>query len=162
MSGFQQTVNIYPAPAVAGDFASENPHASVVAGPGQLVAGVGGCNVGVFGWADANGVMTNAGSGVPTGFVARDLEAIGFNLLQQSFVNIPQGFSVTAYSAGDFWAQTSTAATPGQKIFAKNTDGTICTGAAGATIAGFTETKWFVPQGFSCAIGELVKMTSWN
>jgi hypothetical protein len=160
--GFQTQVNITPAPAVAGDFASDNPIASVVAGPGQLVAGTNGCNVGVFGWADVNGVMTNTGTGVPTGFVARDLEAVGFNLLSQSFNNIPQGMAVTAYSAGDFWAVTSTAATPGQKIFAKLADGTICTGAAGATIAGFIETKWYVPEGFSCAIGELVKMTSWN
>ena len=36
---FQQQVNIMPAPAVAGDFASANPRASVLNGPGDPVAG---------------------------------------------------------------------------------------------------------------------------
>lgn len=160
MSGFQTTVNTYPAPAVAGDFASDNPAASVVAGSGQFVAGVGGATVGNFGWADANGNVTNAGTGVPTGFIHRDLQALNFNLLTQATMVIPQGYPVTLMSAGDFWTLTSTAATAGQKIFASNTTGAACTGAAGATIAGFTETKWFV--GEPCAANELVKITSWT
>ena len=160
MSGFQQQVNQYPAPAVEGDFASDNPAASVTAGAGQFVAGSGGATVGRFGWADANGNVTNAGSGVPTGFIHRDLQALNYNILSQSTMVIPQGYPVTLMSAGDFWGRTSTTATAGQKIFAKLTDGTICTGAAGATIAGFVETKWFV--GEPCAATELVKLTSWN
>ena len=57
MSGFQKQVNLTPAPAVAGDFASTNPRASVPAGPGGLVAGLTGVIVGQFAWVDpADGV----------------------------------------------------------------------------------------------------------
>jgi hypothetical protein len=160
MSGFQKQVNITPAPAVAGDFASANPNASVVAGPGALVAGTGGATIGHFAWSDANGLVTNAGSGVPTGFIHRDLQGIMFNLLDQSTMLIPDGYGVTLMSAGDFWVQTATTATVGQKVFASNTDGSVKTGAAGATIAGYTETKWFVASAGNA--NELIKMTTWN
>jgi hypothetical protein len=159
---FQSFINQYLAPAVAGDFASANPQASVVSYDGTLKAGSGGCNIGVFAWADASGNVTNAGSGAPTGFVHRDLQGLQYNLLSDSTMNIPQGYPVTLHSAGDFWVKTTTAATPGQKIFASNTTGAAQTGAAGATITGYTETKWFVPAGFSCNAGELTQMTSWN
>lgn len=157
---FQTVVNQTPAPAVAGDFASANPNASVLAGPDTFVAGTGGANVGVFGWADANGLVTNAGSGVPTGFIHRDMQALIVTWLAEATMNIPAGQPVTLMSAGDFWAKTLTAASLGQKVFASNTDGTIKTGAAGATIAGYTETKWYV--GSVAAINELVKITTWN
>lgn len=157
---FQTTVNITPAPAVAGDFASANPNASVLAGPGAFVAGTGGVNVGLFGWADTSGLVTNAGAGAPTGFIHRDMQALIVNWLASASMNIPAGQPVTLMSAGDFWAQTLTVATIGQKVFASNTDGTVKTGAAGATIAGYTETKWFV--GSAAAANELVKITTWN
>lgn len=157
---FQTQVNVTPAPAVAGDFASANPNASVPAGPGAFVAGTGGANVGVFGWADANGLVTNAGSGAPTGFIHRDMQALIVTWLAEASMNIPEGQPVTLMSAGDFWAQTLTTATVGQKVFASNTDGTVKTGDAGATVAGYTETKWFV--GSAAAANELVKITTWN
>lgn len=157
---FQTVVNTTPAPAVAGDFASANPNANVLAGPGDFVAGTGGANVGVFGWADANGLVTNAGSGVPTGFIHRDFNALITTWLGEASMNIPAGQPVTLMSAGDFWAKTLTAATIGQKVFAGNTDGSIKTGAAGATIAGYTETKWYV--GSVAAVNELTKITTWN
>jgi hypothetical protein len=157
---FQTQVNITPAPAVAGDFASANPNASVLAGPGAFVAGTGGANVGLFGWADANGLVTNAGSVVPTGFIHRDMQALIVTWLAEASMNIPVGQPVTLMSAGDFWAKTLTTATVGQKVFAVLADGTIKTGAAGATIAGAIETKWFV--GSAAAANELVKITTWN
>lgn len=160
MSGFQAQVNQYPAPAVAGDFASANPNASVPAGPGAFVAGASGCVVGQFGWADANGLVTNAGSGAPTGFIARDTQALIVAWLAQSSLTVQPGYAVTLMSAGDFWDQTSSVATVGQKVFASNTTGAAQTGAAGATIAGYTETKWFV--GSAAAANELVKITTWN
>jgi len=157
---FQTQVNQTPAPAVAGDFASANPNASVLAGPGTFVAGAGGANVGVFGWADANGLVTNAGSVVPTGFIHRDFNALIVTWLAEASMNIPEGQPVTLMSAGDFWAKTLTTATIGQKVFAVLADGTIKTGAAGATITGAIETKWFV--GSAAAVNELVKITTWN
>jgi hypothetical protein len=157
---FQTQVNTTPAPAVAGDFASANPNASVVAGPNAFVAGAAGCNCGVFGFADANGLVTNAGSGVPTGFVHRDNQALITTWLGAASMNIPQGRAVTLMSAGDFWAQTLTTATVGQKVFASNTDGTVKTGATGATIAGYTETKWVV--GSAGAANDLIKIGTWS
>ena len=149
--GFQTAINQYPAPAVEGDFASANPNASVLPNPEMLVAGVGGARVGRFAWVSGTQV-TNAGTGIPDGFIHRDL-------LSESTMVIPAGFAVTVMNQGDFWARTSTAATRGQKVFASNTDGSVQTGAAGATVTGYTETKWSVVN--DAAAGELIKISSW-
>ena len=45
---FQSVVNVQPAPAIAGDFASANPRWNVLAGPGVLVCGAAGVTVGRF------------------------------------------------------------------------------------------------------------------
>lgn len=134
MSGFQKQVNVTPAPAVEGDFASDNTYASVDAGPGALVAGAAGVTVGRFAWQDSNGIVLNTGTGVPTGFVHRDLQALNFNLLSQSTMVIPEGYPLTLMSAGDFWARCGSAATVGQKIFASLADGTILADTAGASV----------------------------
>lgn len=155
---FPNVVQYQPAPAVAGDFASSNPRAVVLAGPGGLVAGTGGVNTGLFAWADVNGLVTNAGSGVPTGFVHREQQALIVTYLAEYGTNVPVGFMVTLHATGDFWVNTTTVATQGQKVFASNTTGVIATGATGATIAGFTETKYFVET--AGAVGELIKMSS--
>lgn len=158
--GFQKQVYIEPAAAVAGDFASSNPRSTVLAGPGALVADTDGVTVGLFAWADADGLVSNAGSGVPTGFVHREQQGVITIWLAESTMIVPQGLGVTLHNLGDFWAATKTVATIGQKVFASNTDGTISTGAAGATIAGSTETDWFVAS--AGAIGSLIKITSTN
>ncbi len=156
--GFQTTVNQYPAPAVEGDFASANPRASVLPSDGVMVAASGGVTVGRFAWVSGN-TVSNAGSGVPAGFIHRDHQALNFNLLSEATMVIPQGFAVTVHNQGDFWARSATIATVGQKVFASNTDGTIKTDAAGATVAGFTETKWSVAS--AGAANELIKISSW-
>lgn len=157
---FQSSVNTYQAPGVAGEFASANPRASVVAGEGELVAGSGGCVVGNFAWADSNGKVTNAGSNAPTGFVHRNMNALIVGWLNEAGNTVQEGYGVTLMSAGDFWAKSATAATVGQKVFASNTDGSVKTGAAGATVTGFTETKWSV--GSACSADELCKITTWS
>ncbi|WP_334166322.1 hypothetical protein [Achromobacter mucicolens] len=158
--GFQKQVYIEPAAAVAGDFASSNPRSTVLAGPGALVADTAGVTVGRFAWADAAGKVTNAGSGVPTGFVHREQQGVITIWLAEATMLIPAGLGVTLHNGGDFWVATKTVATIGQKIFASNTDGTVSTGAAGDTISGHTETNMFV--GSAGAIGALIKMTSYN
>jgi hypothetical protein len=159
--GFQTSVNINPAYAVAGDFASANPRTAVVAGAGGFVAASGGVTTGLFGWTDStNTLVSNAGTGVPRGFIANEMQASITTWLAQAGTTVQAGEPVTLYSEGDFWAVTSTAATVGQKIFASNTTGQIQTAAAGATVSGYTETKWYA--GNNCNAGELVKMTSWN
>lgn len=158
--GFQNTVNQYLAPAVEGDFASANPRASVVVGEGAFVAAAAGVTVGRFAWSNGDNTVSSSGSGVPTGFVHRDMQALITNWLGAQSMVIPQGQPVTLHKAGDFWARTATAATVGQKVFASNTDGSIKTGAAGATIAGYTETSFFVDSAANA--GELVKISTWG
>jgi hypothetical protein len=155
----QQQVYIEPNPAVEGDFASDNPRATVLAGPGGLVSSsITGVIVGRFAWATPGGLVTNAGTGAPTGFVHREQQALITVFLEEASMAVPIGMAITLYNLGDFWAKTGTVATIGQKVFASNMDGSIKTGAAGDTIAGYTETKWFV--GSPAAVGELIKITT--
>lgn len=156
--GFQTSVNQYPAPAVAGDFASANPRASVLPSDGVMVADTGGVIVGLFAWVSGE-TVSNAGSGAPSGFIHRDHQALNFVLLDEATMVIPEGYAVTVHNQGDFWAKTLTNATVGQKVFASNTDGSIKTDAAGATVSGYTETKWSVASAASA--NELIKITSW-
>lgn len=126
---FQTQVNQYPAPAVAGDFASANPRASVVAGEGQFVAGSGGVTVGVFARA-VSGVVSNGGAGPATGFVHRDMQALITTYLSGDSMVIPEGLPVTLHSAGDFWAKFAGGATIGQKVYASYADGSVSAAAA--------------------------------
>lgn len=159
MAGFQSVINQYPAPGIEGGFAGTNPHATYLAGEAALVAGSSGLTVGRFAW-DAAGVASNAGSGVPSGFVHRDGQASITVWLGQASNLIQPGREVTLMVAGDFWARTSTAATRGQKIFASLTTGQIQTGAAGATISGYIETPF--KAGSACDANELVKISTWS
>lgn len=136
MSGFQQTVNLTPAPAVVGDFASSNPRASVLAGPGGLVAGSSGVTVGNFAWVDdVDGTTVRSYgtfTGAPTGFVHRENNALITTYLGESSLVIPSGFPVTLFNQGDFWAKVggSTAATVGATVYATYADGSITIGSA--------------------------------
>ena len=157
---FQKLVNANQAPAVAGDSASLNPRATFLAGEGSLVSGATGVTVAAFAWATAAGLVSNAGAGAPSGFVGRENQAMVVAYLAEGSNFIPQGRPITLYTGGDFWAVSNTAATIGQKVFASLTTGSVSTGAAGATIAGSVETKWFV--GSAGAVGDLIKITTWN
>lgn len=156
---FQSQVNLQPAPAVAGAFASANPRAVLLAGPGAVVAGATGVTVGAFAWV-TNGVALNSGAGVPSGIVHRGNQALITTFLAETSNSVPQGLPLTVYTQGDFWMQTGTIATVGQKVFASLTTGQVQTGAAGATIAGYIETKWFVAS--AGAVNELIKITTWG
>lgn len=159
---FPTQVNVVPAIGVAGDFASSNPRVSVINQQGAFVAGAGGVNVGLFAWADAvfNRTVLNAGVGAPTGFVAREQQAMIITYLAENGTTIQPGMPVTLYSAGDFFVANAGAGavTIGMKAFASLTTGAIQFAATGAAIAGSIETKW-VARTFA-GIGELVKMSS--
>lgn len=157
--GFQNKVNLQQAPAVAGDFASANPVIARLAGEGALIAGAAGVTVGLFAWVSGNQV-NNTGSGVPSGFIHRENQALITTWLADSSNLVPKGKPVTVHVAGDFWAKTLTNATTGQKVFASTTTGEIKTDAAGATVNGYIETKWLVASDASA--GELIKITTWG
>lgn len=135
--GFQKQVNLTPAPAVAGDFASSNPRATVLAGPGGLVAGALGVTVGKFAWVDDDGVTVQSfgtATKAPQGFVHREQQALIQQYLAESGMNIPQGFPVVLHNEGDFWAKLAgdNAATIGAAIYADYSNGDVCAVAAPA------------------------------
>lgn len=149
MTAFQQTVNVQPAPAVAGDFCDTNPRFSVDAGPGGLVAGPNGVTVGRFAWAtnpdDGDGFpsqVSNSGSGPVTGFVHREQQGLITTYLAESGLLVPQGFGVTLFSGGGFWVKNdgATEAVPGQKAYANVLDGKVTFAATGSPAAGGTST----------------------
>jgi len=160
---FQLSVNVTQAPAQAGDFASSNPRHSALVTEGGYVAGAGGLTIGLFAWADtATGqVLLNTGSGAPTGFVHREMQAMITAYLGSAGYVIPAGFGVGGlFDGGDFWVKNAGAGavTIGMKAFANNTNGTISFAAPLATVGGSTETKWYA---FSkAATLELVMITS--
>lgn len=157
--GFQTQVNITPAIAVAGDFASSNPRSAVVGIEGGYVAGTGGITVGTFVWIQSDDkTVLNSGSGKPDGFIHREQQALITTYLAESGNVIPAGFPVTVMRTGDYYAKaTVAAAVKGNKAFAKLTDGTMQPGAAGATISGFVETDFVITR--ACLVNELAVIT---
>jgi hypothetical protein len=134
---FQNRVNRNNPIAVAGDFASANPRAAVLAGEGGLVAGPLGVTVGKFAWVSADGkTVTNSGEGAvaPTGFVHRqEGAALITAFLGEASNVIPAGFPVTLHNAGDFFAAVNgQASVNGSQVFASFADGSVFIGAAPA------------------------------
>ena len=158
--GFQTSVNLQQAAAVAGDFASANPYATVVAHEGKNVAGTGGVTTARFAWAASNGSIWNTGTGTPLGFVPRTQgQAVITTYLAETGNLIPAGFHVTIMKGGDFWATITVAtATIGQKAFAALADGTMQPANASASVSNYVETPFYItgfPVGGTGAVGEL-------
>lgn len=140
--GFQKQVYYQPAPAVEGDFASTNPRATVLAGPGGLICGDAGVIVGRFAWAtdeyvDGDGApasVNNFGSGPVTGFVHREQQGLIEVYLEEATMQVPAGFPITLFEGGDFWVKNAGAsqALPGMKAYANYADGTVTFAASGA------------------------------
>ena len=123
--GFQNVVKDYQAPAVAGDFASLNPFASVLAGPGALVAPASGLIVGNFAWVGPDGQVSQSYvSGYQIAFFGRNGQALIYDFLADSTMVVPEGFMVTLFDEGDFWAEFPAGAAPGDYVFADPNDGT--------------------------------------
>lgn len=144
MADLPNQINAQPAPAVAGDFCSHNPRWSVNAGPGGLVAGVGGVTVGRFAWWDTvnHTTVLNSGAGAPTGFVHREQQALITAYLANASNVVPQGFGVTLMSGGDFWVLNdgATEALIGQKAYASLANGKINFAATGSPTQGASVT----------------------
>lgn len=157
--GFQIQVNAQQAPAVAGDFASSNPRAAVVAPEGGFVAGAAGVTVGRFAWIQPDGVtVLNTGTGKPDGFIHREQQAFITTYLAEASNVVPVGQPVTIMRTGDYFATaTGKAAVKGEKAFANLTDGTVQFAAAGANVAGYVETDFVCTQ--AAGSGELAVMT---
>jgi hypothetical protein len=141
MSNFQTTIKALQAPAVAGDFASQNPRASVLAAQGQLVAPAGGLIVGNFFFINpADGSTHQAyAEGYQVAFLARESQGLITTFLAGASLVVPQGFMVTGYNEGDFYA-TFAAAGPvaGSPVYASTTDGSAQVASEGGVLTNFT------------------------
>lgn len=146
--GFQTSVNAQPAPAVQGDFASQNPRASVLAAAGQLVAPASGLIVGNFAFVNpADGTVHQSYvSGYQIGFLGRESQALITQFLADSTLVVPQGFMVTLYDEGEFYARFGNGATAGQTVYADETTGAAQSGTGTTSVTGsvgFTGTASF-------------------
>ena len=119
---------------VPGDRASQNPMATFDAGPGGLVAGLGGVIVGNFAWisppTDPNGtnqIANSTGGGNVAGFVYNDLQALDTVFLSDATLVIPEGLPVALAIQGDFWVTNAgtTEASVGQKAYASYANGAV-------------------------------------
>ena len=147
--GFQTGVSTQPAPAVEGDFASNNPYFTVDAGPGALVAGASGVTIGRFAWTapphdpdGTNAIVNSFGTGPVAGFVHREQQGLITAFLDNAEMTIPKGFAVTLHNGGDFWVKNNGTgqALPGMKAYARYADGAVTFAATGsltnATVTG--------------------------
>jgi hypothetical protein len=144
---FQNQAYTTLSPGVEGDFASSNPRATVLAGPGGLVAGPSGVYIGRFAWLspeyldadNAPTVLNSYGSGPVTGFVGRRGQGLITTYLADNGLLIPQGLQVAAYSEGDFWVRNSGSgqALVGQVCYAALASGlaSFATGSSAASTA---------------------------
>lgn len=161
---FQSSVGMYVGVGAEAQPASTSPIIAAAGGPNAFVAGENGVTIGTFVFRDATDetIVTNVaptGTSVPVGFIQNVGQAtIGYNLANSML--IAEGREVSPKVGGDFWAKSTTVATIGQKVFASVTNGTLSTGAAGATVAGSVETLWTVSHG--AAIGDLIIISSWS
>lgn len=121
-NGFQTFVNRHLAPGVVGAFASMNPRATVLAGPGALKADEADpVVVGYFAWAvPATGLAHGAEQANSfLGFVSNEGQTVITEFLGQDRLVVQAGFPVTLYSHGDFWTRVAGGAvTVGATIYA--------------------------------------------
>jgi hypothetical protein len=138
---FPNKVNSQQAPGVEGDFASTNPFANVLGGPGALVAPAGGLKVGRFAWVGPQGQVSQSFvAGYQIGFLGRNMQGLITAFLGENTLIVPAGFMVTLFNEGDFWAKFPAGATVGNNVYADPTDGTPLAGASAPTLGTVTAT----------------------
>lgn len=139
----QKTVNMYPAAAVQGDRASQNPF---VYTPQNYLAGTNGVTVGTFVWESSEEgdpkQVVNTGTGAPLGFVERVLANYNYDLTSEGTMLIPEGGLVTVALRGDFYVAADTTVTVGMAVFASTTNGAVKFATAGSTQSGYVETPY--------------------
>lgn len=152
VTDFPSQVYVQPAPAVAGDWASTNPRAFALAGPGGLVAGPSGVVIALWAWANmpddqdgAPAVLNNFYSGptypgtqatLPLGVIHREMQALITAYLGSASMTVPAGFQCpSVVTAGDVWVKNSGAnqALPGMKCFADTLTGQSFFGNTGTS-----------------------------
>lgn len=147
------------APAVEGAFASRNPATSLLAGAGQLVAGVPGVIVGRFGWADfETNTVANARTNAEQrlGFVLPQWGTWEQYYCQEGQWLLRQGNAITLMSRGDFWVRFAAGAYADYPVYANPADGSAAMGNPG----GFEPTQWIISRG--CVPDGLAVISTWG
>lgn len=173
MPAFQTQVGSIQAPAVAGDWASANPRASVLAGEGALISGRGvingvsveGAVVGRFGWTsyesvdndEAPGTVNTYGSGLPAGLVHRNQQALITQWLGSATMVYNRGQQIALFNDVDMWVVNdgSTFAQVNMKAFARFSDGAVIFAAANSTPGGGSGTASTIAAGTFTATGSI-------
>jgi hypothetical protein len=142
MTGAPQSfVNIFPAPGISGEFCSDNPRASMLAGVGALVAGPSGLTVGSFAWANEQGQANNYyTAGARLGFATIYQPVVITPWLGASGLMVQPGQEVTLHDSCDVWCLFASGATQGQKVFANITTGAAVSAVSGSVVAGGSAT----------------------
>ena len=132
----QSQVNIDLAAAVPGQKAT--PDQSIYT-PNNFVAGKSGTRVGTFCWIDGSNPgavdSTTSGSDAPLGFVERVISTYMYDVTESGTLTVPIGQAVTVAVRGDYWVQTTEAATVGGQVYVDKTTGKILAAAGGNGIA---------------------------
>jgi hypothetical protein len=159
MSGFQTSVKVAQAPAIAGDWASANPRFMFNAGPFGLVAGAAGVNVGRFAWVtfppDGDGapsVVNSFGSGAPDGLVHREQQGLITGYLSESANTIYPGAAMALAAWADMWVKNddTVVAYPGMTVYAD-----VTSGKAKLALSGTTATTWAITAATATFTGSI-------
>lgn len=142
--GFPRNVNLQPAPALAGDFAGNNPRCGTPSPPGGYTCVPEGVVVGKFAWGRySTGLVSNyfQAEGL-LGIVHREQQALVQDFLDYDNEQVLRGFPLSIMAQGDFWLRFAGAAVPGQTVYANAQTGEAVAAAAGQSTQsiGFTAT----------------------
>lgn len=131
----QTQVNTDLAAAVPGQKAT--PDQSIYT-PNNFVADEAGVRVGTFCWAASDAgvaTATTTGTNAPLGFVERVISTYMYNVLEGATMTIPEGQGLTIAVRGDYWVQTTEAATVGGQVYVDKTNGNILSAVGSNGIA---------------------------
>ena len=153
----QTAVNLDIALAVPGQKAT--PDQSVYT-PINYVADESGVQMGTFCWAATTAgvaTATTTGTGAPLGFVERVISTYIYDVKDGATMTVPEGQALTIAVRGDYYVQTSEAATVGGQVYVDKTNGKILA-AAGSN--GIAAPGWvFKPAG---AANDMVIISNWS
>lgn len=137
-TGFQSFVNNELPIAVPGDFASTNPRATVIAGPGQYVAPPAGTTVGVFAWFNpTTGIASNYyTNGAFLAFIHRENQGLITAFLGIASLQVVPGDWVTGMDQGDFYGIFQSGAAVKQKVYADPVTGALTAANTGGSVTG--------------------------
>ena len=131
----QTAVNMDIALAVPGQKAT--PDQSVYT-PINYVADENGVQMGTFCWAATTAgvaTATTTGTNPPLGFVERVISTYIYNVKDGATMTVPEGQALTIAVRGDYYVQTSEAATVGGQVYVDKTNGKILAAAGSNGIA---------------------------